>query len=83
MKIIEETYIEDKELGTLLIRVHPRARRMTFRTKRDAIQISVPPGTTLQAVERAIDELRDRLLADKAMEFVYSKAVVTETEPSA
>lgn len=38
---------------------------MTFRTKRDAIQISVPPGTTLQAVERAIDELRDRLLASQ------------------
>lgn len=65
MKIIEETYIEDKELGPLLIRVHPRARRMTFRTKRDAIQISVPPGTTLQTVERAIDELRDRLLASQ------------------
>lgn len=28
-----------------------------------------------------IYELRDRLLADKAMEFVYSKAVITEKEP--
>ena len=28
-----------------------------------------------------IYELRDRLLADKAMEFIYSKAVVTEVEP--
>ena len=29
-----------------------------------------------------IYELRDRLLADKAMEFIYSKAVVTEVEPT-
>lgn len=65
MKILKETLVEDKELGRLIIRVHPRARRMTFRTKRDGIQISVPPGTTLQAVQRAVNELRGRLLASR------------------
>lgn len=58
-----EKVIEDKELGRLLIRVNARARRLTFRTKEDAIHVTVPSGTTLAAVKRAIEELRPRLRA--------------------
>lgn len=55
--------IEDKELGTLFVRVNARARRLTFRTKEDGIYVTVPPGTSLAEIERAVDELRPRLLA--------------------
>ena len=45
--------IEDKELGTLVIRVNARARSLVFRTKNDAIYVSVPPGTTSADVTNA------------------------------
>jgi len=53
--------IEDKELGTLVIRVNARARSLVFRTKNDAIYVSVPPGTTSADVTNAIDQLRVKL----------------------
>ncbi len=53
--------IDDKQLGRLVIRVNPRARRLVFRSKSDAIYVSVPPRTSLAEVERAIEKLRDRL----------------------
>lgn len=57
--------IEDKELGRLVVRVNARARRLIFRTKSDAIYVSVPPRTGLREVENAIEELRSRLLASR------------------
>lgn len=53
--------IEDKELGRLVIRVNARAKRMVFRTKSDAIYVSVPPRTTRKEIEGVIEELRERL----------------------
>ncbi len=53
--------IDDKQLGRVVIRVNPRARRLVFRSKSDAIYVSVPPRTPLAEVERAIEKLRDRL----------------------
>ena len=50
--------IEDDELGRLLIRVNSRARSLVFRTKSDAVYVSVPPGTTLKEVKQAIENLR-------------------------
>ena len=38
-----EHVLEDKELGRLLVRVNVRARRLTFRTREDAIHVTVPP----------------------------------------
>ncbi|NDV80444.1 SprT family zinc-dependent metalloprotease [Bacteroides sp. 51] len=55
--------IEDKELGQLIVRVNPRARRLTFRTKPDAIYVTVPPGTTNKEIQNAIESLRHRLRA--------------------
>lgn len=55
--------IEDEELGTLFVRANARARRLTFRTKEDGIYVTVPPRTSLAEIERAVDELRPRLLA--------------------
>ncbi|GAE82647.1 YgjP family zinc-dependent metalloprotease [Bacteroides reticulotermitis] len=58
-----ETCIEDKEIGRLIIRVSPRAKSLVFRTKRDAVYVSVPPGTTTNEVKRAVESLRKKLLA--------------------
>lgn len=60
-----EQIIEDKELGRLVVRVNARARRLIFRTKSDAIYVSVPPRTGQQEVENAIESLRARLLASR------------------
>lgn len=38
-----DTVIEDDELGSLIVRVNPRARSLVFRTKSDAVYVSVPP----------------------------------------
>ena len=57
--------LDDKELGSLFVRVNARARRLTFRTKEDGIYVTVPPGTTLAEVKNAIEQLRSRLKAAK------------------
>ena len=56
-----EDILEDEELGRLLIRVNARARRLTFRTREDAIYVTVPPGISLKEIKNALDELRPRL----------------------
>lgn len=56
-----EDILEDNELGRFLIKANPRARRLTFRTREDAIHVTVPPGTTLAEIKKAIEELRPRL----------------------
>ena len=53
--------LEDEELGLLVIRVNPRAKRLIFRTKSDAIYVSVPPGTTSAEITDAINQLRVKL----------------------
>lgn len=58
-----ETSIEDKEIGRLIIRVSARAKSLVFRAKRDAVYVSVPPGTTTGEVKRAVESLRKKLLA--------------------
>lgn len=35
-----DTVIEDGELGSLIVRVNPRARSLVFRTKSDAVYVS-------------------------------------------
>ena len=50
-----DTVIEDDELGSLIVRVNPRARSLVFRTKSDAVYVSVPPGTTTKEVKRAME----------------------------
>lgn len=62
---IKEGIIEDNELGRLIVRVNPRAKRLVFHTKSDAIYVSVPPGTPIKEVKRAIEELRAKLLASR------------------
>lgn len=57
--------IEDDELGRLIVRVNSRARSLVFRTKSDAVYVSVPPGTTLKEVKQAIENLRGKLLASR------------------
>ena len=56
-----ENVLEDNEFGRFLIKVNTRARRLTFRTREDAIYVTIPPGTTLKEIKNAIEELRPRL----------------------
>ena len=56
---------KDEELGLLIVRVNVRAKRLVFRTKNDAVYISVPPGTTAAEVKQAVEKLRPRLLANR------------------
>ena len=56
-----EKIIEDKELGTLIVHVNPRARRLVFRATSDAIYVTVPSGTTSAEIGDAVTKLRDKL----------------------
>lgn len=53
--------IEDHELGQLRVRADGRARRIIFRTRAEAIYVTVPPHTTRAELARAIEQLRPRL----------------------
>lgn len=55
--------MEDGELGRVVFRIHPRARSIVFRTKREALYVSLPRGTTLAEAKRAMEKLRPKLLA--------------------
>ena len=59
--VVLENVLEDNEFGRFLIKVNTRARRLTFRTREDAIYVTIPPGTTLKEIKNAIEELRPRL----------------------
>ena len=48
--IVLENVLEDNELGRFLIKVNTRARRLTFRTREDAVYVTVSPGTTMKEV---------------------------------
>lgn len=60
-----ETIIEDEEIGRLIVRTNPRARSFVFRTKSDAVHVSVPPGATLKDVKQAVENLRSKLLVSR------------------
>jgi len=59
--MMTECILEDEELGRLLVRVNIRARRLTFRTREDAVYVTVPPGTTVAEVRNGVEQLRPRL----------------------
>ena len=46
---MKEAIIEDEELGRLIVRVNLRAKSLVFRTKSDAVYVSVPSGTTMKS----------------------------------
>ncbi|NDV64284.1 SprT family zinc-dependent metalloprotease [Bacteroides sp. 224] len=62
---MREAIIEDKELGRLIIRLNPRAQRFIFRTKEDAIYVTVPLGATQEELNEVIEELRSELSASR------------------
>lgn len=63
--MMKEAVIEDEELGRLVARVNLRAKSLVFRTKSDAIYISVPSGTTMKDIRQAVEKLRGKLLASR------------------
>jgi predicted metal-dependent hydrolase len=54
-------YIEDDELGRIVVRVNARARNFTFRMHEGVMHVTVPPGVRVADLRRSIDELRPRL----------------------
>lgn len=62
---MKEKVIADDDLGSLIIRVNPRAKSLVFRTKSDAIYISVPSGTTMKEIKQGIETLRSKLLTTR------------------
>lgn len=42
--MMKEAIIEDEELGRLIVRVNLRAKSLVFRTKSDAVYVSVLPA---------------------------------------
>lgn len=66
--------IKDAALGTITWKVNPRARRLTFRTKPEGLFATIPAGTTYKELERAIEELRPKLL--KAKEKVKPRKLI-------
>lgn len=65
MIIKNEILLEDNELGRLIIRPNPRARNFVFRTKSDAIYVSVPLSATMTVLRKAIEDVRSKLLANR------------------
>ena len=63
--MMKEAVIEDEELGRLVVRVNQRAKSLVFRTKSDAIYVSVPSGTTMKEIKQAVENLRGKLLASR------------------
>ncbi|WP_195406721.1 YgjP family zinc-dependent metalloprotease [Bacteroides congonensis] len=63
--MMKEAVIEDEELGLLVVRVNQRAKSLVFRTKSDAIYVSVPSGTTMKEIKQAVENLRGKLLASR------------------
>lgn len=59
-------YIEDDQLGRIVVHVNVRARNFTFRMHEGMMQVTVPPGTRVADLRRSIDELRPRLLTMNA-----------------
>ena len=58
-----DTVIEDDELGSLMVRVNPRARSLVFRyQKRCGLRFWYLPAPSTKEVKRAIENLREKLL---------------------
>ncbi len=57
----DERILVDKELGEVVLCPNARARRLVFRIKEGRVHATLPPGAGVDAVRRALDELRPRL----------------------
>lgn len=51
----------DEEFGVVRVRPDSRARRLIFRVKEGAMQITCPEGYTLDQIRTVVDENRERL----------------------
>ena len=55
---MNECMLTDPELGEIRLRTNARARRLTFRVKDGSLWASLPPGTALAEVRRALANRR-------------------------
>lgn len=53
--------VTDAELGTVVVRVNPRARRLIFRAVEGGFVVTVPLGATWGDVAKGLETLRPRL----------------------
>lgn len=63
--MIKGKELKDELLGTMLIKVNPRARHIILRTRADGIHITVPPGVNRQEILSVVEKYRERLIMDK------------------
>ena len=54
-------YINDEELGRIVIQANPRARRFVFRVRAGELSVTCPPRSSERDLFRAVDALRPRL----------------------
>ncbi len=62
---MREKEYSDKELGKIVIRENPRARRIVLRTRPEAIYITVPCGVAMNEIQDTIEKYRSRLIHSK------------------
>ena len=60
---MSEHAFTDPVLGTIVLHTNARARRLTFRVKDGQLLATLPPGTTVAEVNKAVAQLRPRLQA--------------------
>lgn len=63
--MIRERELKDEQLGTMMIKIHPKARHIILRTRTDGVHITVPTGTNKKEIIAIIEKYRERLLTDK------------------
>ncbi len=57
--------IKDPELGEIIFRLNPRAKRIIMRTKQDAIYVTVPPSVSWKQVQEVLKEHKEVILKSK------------------
>lgn len=64
--MLEENKFIDNELGTILIRINPRARHIILRPQPTGILITIPPYTSSPEVKQALERFRESLKKSQA-----------------
>jgi predicted metal-dependent hydrolase len=74
--------IRDKELGEIRLVKNSRAKRIIVRRKDDYLQLTYPPSMGMSCIEKAIKEMKPRLLPlleKKSDRILFSPDTVLET----
>ncbi|MEG2150900.1 MAG: YgjP-like metallopeptidase domain-containing protein [Bacteroidaceae bacterium] len=62
---MQELEFQDSELGKIIVKTNPRACHIIFRTRPDAVYVTVPLGVSRKEMENALERYRAKLLVSK------------------